>query len=84
MLKIINFSTNFFLKIIENLLSRNYLSKIVSKINDNHTHDSSYYEPHDDFVDEFGTSHLSVLASNGDAVSITSSINYLLVYLINR
>ena len=46
------------------------------RIWDNQTHDNqSYYGDFFMKVDH-GTSHLSVLAPNGDAVSLTSTINY--------
>ena len=48
-----------------------------SKIQDNTTHDPNYYlEP---MVysppSDYGTSHLCVLAPNGDAVAATSTVN---------
>ena len=49
------------------------------KIKDNRTyHNVSYYANFYSDAD-YGTTHLAVLAENGDAVSVTSTINYRLV-----
>ena len=49
------------------------------KIKDNRTyHNVSYYASFYSDAD-YGTTHLAVLAENGDAVSVTSTINYRLV-----
>ena len=48
------------------------------RIDDNTTHNSSYYVNFPllfDSLSPFGTSHLCVLAENGDAVAATSTIN---------
>lgn len=48
-----------------------------SRIKDNTTHNSSYYMDPMVFriLSDYGTSHLCVLAPNGDAVAATSTIN---------
>ena len=48
-----------------------------SRIQDNTTHDPSYYQDPKIYhvPSDFGTSHLCVLAPNGDAVAATSTIN---------
>ena len=48
-----------------------------SRIQDNTTHDPNYYlDPMIfDTLSNYGTSHLCVLAPNGDAVAATSTIN---------
>ncbi|GAB1608084.1 hypothetical protein Ahia01_001092500, partial [Argonauta hians] len=43
--------------------------------NDSCTYGISHYNPAAPIVFDAGTSHLSVLAPNGDAVSLTSSVN---------
>ena len=60
------------------MLNVSTAENMFSRIDDNQTHDPDYYmDPllpgvaaHDR-----GTSHLSVLDENGDAVSLTSTIN---------
>jgi len=49
------------------------------KIQDNKTHENvSYYA--ESFSDaDYGTTHMAVLAPNGDAVSVTTTINSRLV-----
>lgn len=58
------------------MISEEYADVLRSKITDK-THDKSYYtdvtESWDDFM---GTSHVSVLSNYGDAVSVTSTVNW--------
>ena len=61
------------LKVVENLRSSEYIDKIRSKINDFQTYSSSFYGAQP-VKDDHGTAHISILA-NGDAVSLTSTIN---------
>ena len=53
--------------------------RLSGKIQDDKTHDNvSYYAQ--SFSDaDYGTTHVAVLARNGDAVSVTTTINYRLV-----
>ena len=68
------------LQVVEFMLNPGTAESMFSRINDSTTHEPDYYmEPvltrrtaHD-----HGTSHLSVLAENGDAVALTSTINNL-------
>ncbi|XP_024941854.1 uncharacterized protein LOC107268717 [Cephus cinctus] len=63
--------------ILGNLTSKDYARSIREKINDNRTwNDPGHYgaSTAGDFGDH-GTAHISVLAPNGDAVSVTSTIN---------
>lgn len=61
---------------MKNLTSEEYANTIRAKILDNRTFDSAdhyggiYYNKED-----HGTAHMSVLAANGDAVSVTSTVN---------
>lgn len=64
-------------KIVNDLLSPQYAQHIGQLIDDTKTYDEAgkysaeFISPDDD-----GTSHVSIVASNGDAISVTSSINY--------
>ena len=53
-------------EIVYNLTSDNYAYDTFMKINDSFTVNNASYH---------GTTHLSVLAPNGDAVAVTSTIN---------
>ena len=56
-------------------MSKDYADEIRADITDNQTQPIEYYDPAFDGVVDSGTSHVSVLAPNGGAVSMTSSIN---------
>ncbi|KAJ8312367.1 hypothetical protein KUTeg_009740 [Tegillarca granosa] len=62
-------------QLIQNMTSDDYARDIRSRIRDDRTFDTAYYEPTFFNEEDGGTSHLSVLAPNGDAVSITSTVN---------
>ncbi len=50
--------------------------EIRRKIDDSKTQPLEYYEPAFELVDDHGTHHLSVLAPDGSAVAMTSTVNY--------
>lgn len=64
---------------MKNLTSSELASYIRNRIADDSTatEPQKYGATHlDDSMSPFGTSHVSVISPNGDAVSVTSSINY--------
>ncbi|XP_076080122.1 glutathione hydrolase 1 proenzyme-like [Mytilus galloprovincialis] len=59
------------------LTSKEFADQIRSQISDSQTFGTDYYGPtFFNRLNSSGTSHLSVLAPNGDAVSVTSTINF--------
>ena len=64
------------MQIAQEMLKQQLGDKLCKLIQDDRTHDNvSYYARF--FSDaDYGTTHLAVLAKNGDAVSVTSTINY--------
>uniref|UniRef100_H2YEW0 Uncharacterized protein n=1 Tax=Ciona savignyi TaxID=51511 RepID=H2YEW0_CIOSA len=52
-----------------------YADDLRLKISDEHTWPVDYYGPDWSVPDDSGTAHLSLVASNGDAVALTSTIN---------
>ena len=62
-------------QVAKEMLNQTTGDRLRHKIWDNMTHDNvSYYT--ESFSDaDYGTTHLAVLAPNGDAVSVTSTIN---------
>ena len=52
--------------------SETYAAYIRSLINDNHTYNVSHYHAQYYGIEDSGTSHISVLSPDGQAVSVTS------------
>ncbi|XP_028396724.1 glutathione hydrolase 1 proenzyme-like [Dendronephthya gigantea] len=63
-------------KAMKEVLDVEFNKKLFKNITDDSTHNISYYSGEEYIKDEGSTSHLSVVAPNGDAVSVTASINY--------
>lgn len=62
--------------LVNDLLSKDYANIIRMKIDDNTTYNNaSHYGGVFFNKEDHGTAHISVLAPNGDAVSVTSTIN---------
>ncbi|XP_055845780.1 glutathione hydrolase 1 proenzyme-like isoform X2 [Episyrphus balteatus] len=63
--------------LVSQLTSTDFGEELRKKINDSATSDNNeFYGARFSSKDDFGTSHISVLAPNGDAVSVTSSVNH--------
>eukprot|EP00106_Octopus_bimaculoides_P018946 XP_014786388.1 PREDICTED: gamma-glutamyltranspeptidase 1-like [Octopus bimaculoides] len=62
-------------ELVQNITDRGYGDEIRSRINDSRTFNYSYYGPAFTIRDYIGTSHLCLLGPNGDAVSMTSTVN---------
>ena len=64
------------LQLVQNLTSEAYAFDIYRQTNDSYTvNNASYYGADFSTPEDHGTTHLSVLAPNGDAVAVTSTIN---------
>lgn len=62
-----------------NLTNLDYANEISKKIDDKKTHNEpGYYGEHFGSPDDHGTAQISILAPNGDAISVTGTINYIL------
>jgi gamma-glutamyltranspeptidase/glutathione hydrolase/leukotriene-C4 hydrolase len=64
------------LQLLHTLESKVYGNQIRHNIDDNRTYtDPGYYGALNYSVDDHGTAHVSIIAPNGDAASITSTVN---------
>ncbi|XP_074640412.1 scoloptoxin SSD14-like isoform X2 [Tubulanus polymorphus] len=63
-------------KILDEISSPQYAASRREMISDNRTYDPSYYGNITAKIGQFGTSHFSLVAPNGDAVAFTSTINF--------
>ncbi|KAF6716532.1 Gamma-glutamyltranspeptidase 1 [Oryzias melastigma] len=62
--------------LIQNLTSQVFADALREKISDSTTQPVNYYGPDFYLPDSHGTSHISVVAEDGSAVSATSTINH--------
>jgi gamma-glutamyltranspeptidase/glutathione hydrolase/leukotriene-C4 hydrolase len=66
----------FCLQLLDTLQSKDYGNQIRHNISDNRTYTNpGYYGTVNFSVDDHGTAHISIIAPNGDAASITSTVN---------
>lgn len=63
-------------ELYKNITSSAYADEIRQKIDDRKAYtDPIHYGAEDQSANDRGTSHISILAPNGDAIAVTSSIN---------
>ncbi|XP_013164958.1 PREDICTED: gamma-glutamyltranspeptidase 1-like isoform X4 [Papilio xuthus] len=63
--------------LIQNVTSPSYGAEIRARINDSSTsNDTAVYGASEYNQPDAGTAHISIIGNNGDAVSVTSSVNY--------
>ncbi|CAH1777932.1 unnamed protein product [Owenia fusiformis] len=71
-----DFENGTLLELMTNMTNPDFIASIRERITEmNMTANASHYSPFS-VVADAGTTHISVLAPNGDAVSVTSSINW--------
>jgi gamma-glutamyltranspeptidase/glutathione hydrolase/leukotriene-C4 hydrolase len=66
----------YFIQLLQNLTSKSYAAEVQKRIDDTTTNSKpEHYGAVSISTEDHGTAHISVLAENGDAVSVTSSVN---------
>jgi gamma-glutamyltranspeptidase/glutathione hydrolase/leukotriene-C4 hydrolase len=63
-------------ELVSNLTSADFAASIRQQINDTTTREVFFYQPDFVSVENHGTAHINVLAPDGSAVAMTSTINY--------
>ena len=58
------------------MIGKAQAEKDRARITDSMTHNTSYYGDFFSKTEDHGTTHVSVLAENGDAAAATDTINY--------
>ena len=66
---------SFFSQTVKEMMSTKLADDIRHQITDTKTHLQDYYGSRYHVPIKTGTTHLAVLAANGDAVSLTSTVN---------
>ena len=61
---------------MKNLTNDDIAEATRGNINETHTQHVQFYDPVYDQSTDSGTSHLSILAPDGSAVAVTSTINW--------
>ncbi len=70
------FPTRIISQLVKNMTSTSWGWDAFRKINDSFTvNNASYYGADFYTPDDHGTAHISILAPNGDAVAVTSTVN---------
>lgn len=74
----VNFFNSYsFVQLIRNVTTPEYGTEVRLRINDTATsNDTATYGAETYNQPDAGTAHISIIAANGDAVSVTSSINF--------
>ena len=63
-------------KVMKTMLNAKIADKMRARINPNRTYSRGHYRVRQYSTFDHGTTHVSILAPNGDAVAVTSTINY--------
>ncbi|XP_072163900.1 glutathione hydrolase 1 proenzyme-like [Diadema setosum] len=62
-------------ELVANMTSQTYADSLRARINDDRTYNYTYYDPEFQIVNDGGTSHISIVDQEGNAASVTSTIN---------